>query len=49
MKEELTGKDEAQGLNENLSELAERKDIPVDEFEEMLEEKSMLELIDSLT
>lgn len=46
--EKLTKKPEAQGLHDNLSELAEKRDIPTDEFAEMLEEMSMIELMETL-
>jgi hypothetical protein len=37
-----------QGISENISELAERKDVPPEELVRMMEEKSMMELIENL-
>lgn len=45
--EDMTMSDNSQGLSDSLSEIAEKRDIPEDEFSEMLEEKSVIELIET--
>ena len=47
--EEVTRSESSQGLSDSLSELAEEQDIPTEEFAEMLEEKSAIELMKQLT
>lgn len=44
----VTRSESSQGLSDSLSELAEKQDIPTDEFAEMLEEKSVIELMETL-
>jgi len=46
--QELTQDKGLQGISENISELAERKDVPPEELVRMMEEKSMMELIENL-
>ena len=45
---EMTQDKGLQGISENVSELAERKGIPPEELVQMMEEKSMMELIENL-
>jgi site-specific recombinase XerD len=47
--EEVTRSESSQGLSDSLSELAEEQDIPTEEFAEMLENKSAIELMKKLT
>ena len=47
--EEVTMNESSQGLSDSLSELAEKQDIPTEEFAEMVEEKSVIELIEELS
>jgi len=46
--EEVTMNESSQGLSDSLSELAEKKDMPTEEFAEKLENKSAIELLDEL-
>lgn len=47
--EGVTKSESSQGLSDSLSEMAERNDIPTDEFADMLENKSAIELMQELT
>jgi hypothetical protein len=46
--EQVTDSRNTQGLSDSLSEMAERNDVPTDEFAEMLENKSAIELMQEL-
>ena len=46
--QEMTQDKGLQGISENVSELAERKGVPPEELVQMMEEKSMMELIENL-
>ncbi len=46
--EEITKSKNPQGLTDSLSEIAEERGIPEEEFSEMLEEKSVIELIQTM-
>jgi len=46
--EQVTDSRKTQGLADSLSELAEEKDVPPDEFAEMLEDKSAMDLMRDL-
>lgn len=47
--EKMTQSNNTQSLTDSLSEIAEKQDIPEDEFSEMLEEKSVIGLIEEMT
>jgi hypothetical protein len=46
--EQVTDSRNTQGLADSLSELAEQQDVPPDEFAEMLEDKSAMDLMRDL-
>ena len=47
--EQVTDSRNTQGFSDSLSEIAEERNIPEEEFSDMLEEKSVIELMKKLT